>query len=76
MTFFLIKSEIGGRQMALLDPLDTEAALDRVGELLDLGAENIRLVDNETLEEIALESFIEDEASQSPRAEPRRKPNS
>ena len=58
MALFLIKSEIGGRQMALLDPLDTEAALDRAGELLDLGAENIRLVDNETLEEIALERFV------------------
>jgi hypothetical protein len=72
VAFFLIKSEIGGRQMALLDPLDAEAALDRAGELLDLGAENIRLIDNETLEEIALESFIDDEAAQSRSAEPRR----
>jgi hypothetical protein len=58
VALFLIKSEIGGRQLALLDPLDAEAALDRAGELLDLGAENIRLIDNDTLEEIALESFI------------------
>jgi hypothetical protein len=58
VALFLIKSEIGGRPMAFLDPLGTEAALDRAGELLDLGAENIRLVDNDTLEEIALERFI------------------
>jgi hypothetical protein len=58
MALFLIKSEIGGRHMALLDPLDTEAALDRVSELLALGAENIRLVDNDTFEEIPIESFI------------------
>jgi hypothetical protein len=58
VALFFIKSEIGGRQMALLDPLDTEAVLDRVGELINLGAENIRLVDNETMEEIPLASFI------------------
>jgi len=39
-------------------PLDTEAALDRAGEPLDLGAENIQLVDNDSREEIPLESFI------------------
>jgi hypothetical protein len=58
VALFLIKSEIGGREMALLDPLDMQAALHRVGELLDLGAENVRLVDNDSLEEIPLASFI------------------
>jgi hypothetical protein len=62
LPLFFIKSEIGGRAMALLDPLDEEAALDRADELLDLGAENIRVVDNDSLEEIALEGFISKDA--------------